>query len=102
MLDLFVELIESNKQKLTEKNVRISAHKEKRHETLSFFTTAIAEFETDKIVGNIILYVSGECEIHVFSNNEKKDEIFIEVHEPESENDLFNLLKSVFDRITSF
>jgi hypothetical protein len=100
MIESFAKWFERNQQKLAENKVRVSISRKKRHEYLSFFTTVITEFETKKVIGNIILYISGECEIHVFSNDEKKEEIFIELHEPKSEDELFDLLKNTFEKIT--
>lgn len=101
MIKSIVKWIEDNKKTLTDKQVQISVQLKKRHEELSFFTTAIVEFKTINIIGNIILYISGECEVHIFSNDEEKKEIFIELYEPQNEEELFELLKNIFHKVTN-
>ena len=99
MSESLIKWITDNQHDLSKKIIAVAVRNEKIDESLSFFTSAIAEFETNRTVGTIILYLSGECEIYVFANDDRKDQIFLEYHEPKSEGELFHMLKSGFDRI---
>lgn len=104
MIESFIKWIEVNQNKLAEKGIMVSAHRDKKLPHLDFFTAAVAEFESDKLGGSIIYYHTGEFDINVFKNNNSKDleEVFLDVCQPKNERELLALLENTFNRICSY
>lgn len=104
MSNSFIKALEKSYSQLGSKfagNLQMTFREEKRDEGLSYFTSASIDFENDMILGQIIVYHSGECDIHVMKNDTSLDSIFIESHSLKSENELTELVANTLNRVAS-
>ena len=97
-IEEFKKWLELNSQRLSEHRISISASENEGYLESPSMT---AEVEGEKIMGVIIVWEIGCCDIHIISNDENAEELITERYDLNRETELISILDISLNKIMS-